>query len=118
MFNWMNMMFDYEDRKVDRYENDNLVIDTCEVTDNPEYPFETAIKHPDYNDNKFIIVEQYVDKELAKSGHDKWVDIMINNPPLSLKDVSTCDIALITKSFYDSDLDYDNKHVFNKKNNN
>ena len=84
----------YNERALDRWpEGENWVVDTCRVTDSDK-PFETAIKHADYNDGKMIIVEEYEDKESAQNGHDKWVKIMsADELPEQLIDVSTCDIA-------------------------
>ncbi|GAH34358.1 unnamed protein product, partial [marine sediment metagenome] len=48
---------DYEKRKVERYETDSLIVDTCEVYDQPSpYNFETAILHRRYNNGEWIIV--------------------------------------------------------------
>ena len=82
----------YEERKVARWpEEEDWTVDTCRVTDS-EKPFETAIKHTNYNDGKMIIVEEYEDKESAQEGHDKWVKIMsANELPERLVDVSTCE---------------------------
>ncbi len=72
----MDMFGNYEDRKVDRFEeSDDLVIDTCLVTDG-DLSYETAVSHKNYNDREWIIVEAYSDKESAQKGHDKWVKIM------------------------------------------
>jgi len=93
MFDFFSMMNNYEERVVDNYDKDGVVIDTALVTDSGK-PYETAISHPDYHDNKMIIVELYDTKEEAQSGHNKWVKIMTSeNLPLTIKDVSTAGIA-------------------------
>ena len=92
MFNFFSMQGNYEERKVDNYEKDNIVIDTCRVTDSLQ-PYETGVCHPKYNNGNWIIVEMYDTKEDAKKGHDKWVKKMTSSkPPKQLKDVSNCEI--------------------------
>jgi len=84
MFNFLNMTYNYEERKVDRYEEGNLTIDTCLITDDDEYNYETAIKHPFYNNGNWVIVEQYYTKEEAQNGHNKWVETFKNGLPQTL----------------------------------
>ena len=87
------MAANYTERKVDHYEKDGLVIDTCPVTDSSE-PFETAVQHPNYNDGKWIVVQTYNSKEEAETGHKKWVKKMTKKTlPNQLEDVSTAVIA-------------------------
>lgn len=81
----------YDDRKIDRYETDDLTVSTCKVLDSRD-PFETAISHPEYNNSKFIVVETYLDREAAQEGHNKWVKIMTSDTlPDELRDVGTSD---------------------------
>jgi hypothetical protein len=47
--------------------------------------YETAILDERYSDS-FIVVETYTNKEDAKKGHEKWIEIM-KNPPETLTDV-------------------------------
>jgi hypothetical protein len=92
MFGFLNMLENYETRKVSRFEKDKLIIDTCAVTDSTK-PFETGIKHPNYNNSKWIIVELYATKREAQSGHNKWIKVMTSKKlPKTLKDVSTADV--------------------------
>lgn len=103
MFEFMGMLDNYEDRKVDRYEEGDMAISTCSVTDSPQ-PYETAIMHPEYNGGEHIIVEQYDTAELAQEGHDKWVKVMTaTSLPKLLKDISTCGMATFAKAFADKD---------------
>ena len=44
MFEWIDMIDNYEQRKVANYKNEIFEIDTCYVTDRPR-PYETAIRH-------------------------------------------------------------------------
>lgn len=78
LFDFLNDLYNYEDRQIDIFEKDNLIVDTCRVSDGKQ-PYETCISHPDYHSGKFIIVEVYDDADDAKEGHDKWVNIMIQD---------------------------------------
>jgi hypothetical protein len=76
----------YEDRKVDRYQEGDLMVSTASVVDlDPPYVYETAISHPDYNDGEIIPVDCYISLEEAKIGHKKWLKLMLENPPNVLK---------------------------------
>lgn len=93
LFDFMNMMDNCEERKVDHYEQDGTTIDTCRVTDSSK-DYETGISHPKYNNGDWIIVELYDTKEEAIKGHEKWVLAMTLHPlPEHLTDVSDCGIA-------------------------
>ncbi len=93
MFEFMDMIGNYEERKVDRFSKGNLIVDTCSVTDSDK-PFETAVKHPKFNQEKWIVVELYDTKEEAQEGHNKWIKIMTAEKlPLELKDISSAKIA-------------------------
>lgn len=82
---FMSMAYNYEDRKLDRYEKDGVIVDTCLVTDGDK-PYETAVLHPQYHGH-FIVVEDYDTTEQAKIGHAKWVKIMTTEPlPEGLSD--------------------------------
>jgi hypothetical protein len=84
----MDMMDDYKERKVKRFEKDKLVVDTARVTDSTK-PFETAVEHPDYKSGEFIVVENYDTKEDAEKGHERWVMTMTAETlPEELRDVS------------------------------
>ncbi len=95
MFGFMEMMGNYDDRKVDRYDSENglEMVDTCSVTDGRK-PFETAVEHPDYNDGEMIIVECYDTKEEAQKGHNKWAQLIkANNLPYVLTDCRNSEIS-------------------------
>lgn len=99
MFGFISMFGNYEDRKVARYNGEDFFISTAEVTDSNQ-PYETAICHPRYNDSKIVIVQMYRNKMSAKTGHKKWVKKMCAKQlPISLKDVSTCCVIRIAKSW-------------------
>ena len=93
MFNFFSMMGNYEDRKVGRYETDELIVSTARVTDSGA-PYETAVSHDNYNDGKFVIVENYWSLDDATDGHERWVNVMTSPIlPESLRDVSMAGIA-------------------------
>ncbi len=75
---------------MESYKKDNLIIDTCEVYDQPSpYNFETAVSHRGYNNGEWIIVELYELEADAIIGHKKWVNVMTaDNLPEQLVDVS------------------------------
>lgn len=95
MFDFLAMADNYEERAVDRYEDEEigLIIDTAAVDDSDK-PYETAVSHPAYNKGKWIIVELYDILDTAQAGHDKWVAKMTKSElPKKLIDVSTAEIA-------------------------
>lgn len=94
MFEFLNDFGNYDERKVDHTELEGgAQIDTARVSDGRQ-PFETAVSHPDYNDDKWVIVEAYDTKEDAQKGHDRWVKTMGTDPlPTELKDCSNANIS-------------------------
>ena len=100
MFDFINDIGNYEERKVARYEKGNLFVDTARVSDSSK-PFETAICHPAYNDNELIIVELYDTIEEAQAGQQKWIDVMLHHPPNCLVDVSTSCVANMLRALGD-----------------
>lgn len=92
MFGFMGMADDYEIRKVANTEIEGAEIDTCAVNDSTR-PYETAVRHPGYNDGNWIVVELYDTKELANIGHYKWVEKFSQKDlPARLVDVNETDI--------------------------
>jgi len=101
MFGFMDMADNYGERKVARYEEGVVMVDTCAVTDSDQ-PYETAVAHPLYNNGDIIIVEMYDDKAASKVGHDKWVKIMTEGElPNELRDVSSNCIATMIRDMDD-----------------
>ena len=99
MFNFLNDLSNYDDRAIDRYEEGSLIVDTCAVSDGNQ-PFETGIRHPEYNSGKWIIVEAYSTKGDAKAGHSKWVSTMTNEPlPEKLTDCKNARVAQLLDLF-------------------
>lgn len=104
MFEFLNMSDNYEDRKVDRYESNNFIIDTAAVSDGKQ-PFETGVSHPKYNDGKWIIVEAYDTKEKAHIGHNNWVEIMTADKlPTELRDCYNAEISDLISSIGGDDF--------------
>ena len=95
----MDMANTYEQRKVDRFERDGLIVDTCAVTDSAQ-PYETGISDERYNDGDWVIVELYPTKKAAEAGHARWVRRMTaKNPPGQLEDVSSAETAQLCDAF-------------------
>lgn len=108
MFGFLGMIGNYEDRKVDRYEDDSmgLVVSTAMVTDS-DRPYETAVAHPSYNGGDFVIVEIYDTKEDAQEGHNEWVAKMTADTlPNGLIDVSTSELAELCDAFKADDSEW------------
>jgi len=93
MFSFWGMAGDYENRKIERFEEEGLVIDTCLVTDG-EHLYETGVCHSSYNSGDWVIVEAYDTKEDAKEGHKKWIEIMTSdNLPEYLDDCMNAQVS-------------------------
>lgn len=98
MFDFLSMADNYESRKVGLHKAGDLVVSTAAVTDG-EHPYETAVKHPDYNGNSLIIVESYDSKEDAQAGHDRWISTMSAEPlPDFLQDCQNSKISAFLKA--------------------
>ncbi len=65
----------FEDRKVARHKAGDLIVSTVSMNDGRK-PYETAVCHPDYNDNKWVIVDCYDTREEARLGHEHWIAVM------------------------------------------
>jgi len=104
MFNFFDMMNNYEDRKIDRFENKDVMVDTCSVSDG-SHPYETAVQHIFYNNNVWIIVQAYDTKEEAQEGHNKWVKIMTSEPlPDYLMDCNNSGISQLADEICGEDF--------------
>ena len=101
MFEFLNMLNDYEDRRVGKHEADGLFISTALVRDGDKL-FETAVEHPEYNNGTMIIVEAYDTREDAAKGHERWIATMTSEPlPRHLQD---CQNSTISKFLDPSEL--------------
>ena len=107
LFGFLDMLGNYDERRVDRYENDEILVSTVEVTDGDK-PFETAIKHPEYGKTgAMIIVEKYDTVEQAQKGHTKWVELVKTDTlPDTLVD---CQNAAVSKLINAENLTYTRK---------
>ncbi len=95
MFNFLRMMDDYDDRKVNRWDSEDglKMVSTAMVTDGRE-PYETAVQHPEYNGGRMVIVECYPTIEDAKQGHAKWLKMAQNETlPSTLVDCANAEIS-------------------------
>lgn len=81
MFDFLDMIGTYEDRKVDRFETDLFTIDTAYVTDR-EHPYETAIAHTKFNAGGWIILGWRDTKEEAQKYHDEMIQFFKDNPDI------------------------------------
>ena len=90
MFGFLQDMENYEERKVNKTDYDWGMISTAKVSDGRK-PYETAVKHRDYNDEKMVIVDCYDTIEEAEKGHDKWI-VTMESPPEELKDIANSEI--------------------------
>ena len=79
----------YSERRVDSFRQGDLFVSTVRVPD-ADAPFETAVGHPDYNEGRLVIVEEYSDIDEAREGHKVWVALMTAEElPTKLTSVST-----------------------------
>ncbi len=66
-------------------EVNNATIDTWYIKFIKKYV--TVIFHPAFNEEDFLIVEEYNDEITAKTGHEEWVKTFEKGLPEELKDV-------------------------------
>ncbi len=72
-----------ERKDVFREETVRYIVDTVKAFDTGMW--ETGIEK---SGDDWVIVEQYENREKAKTGHDKWVKQMEQNPKRKLKDIN------------------------------
>jgi len=98
MFQFLEMIGNYDERKVGRNEFDWGYISTAFVNDGSQ-PYETAVKCNLYQDPNgeikyMCIVESYDSKDKALEGHKKWVKTMsCGLMPKTLIDTANAEIA-------------------------
>jgi hypothetical protein len=90
----------YDERRIARSEfpsdsdEKTLIVSTCRVYDGHQ-PYETAIQDLRYLDG-FIPVEAYDTPELARLGHQRWVEFMTSSsPPDSLTDICQTELGAV-----------------------
>lgn len=94
----IKMIGNLEERMVDRYETEGLTVSTVLVYDGVK-PYETAIKSPMYNNDEWIVVQNYDSKEEAQEGHNQWVSKMTSS---NLPDcLEPCTNSFITQMLVD-----------------
>lgn len=81
----------YKERLVardDKLDPDEIpfTLDTVAVDDR-EWLYETAIQHPKFNDNEWIVIRGYDTKEEAKAGHEELITYYLMNRPAFIKDI-------------------------------
>lgn len=59
------------------------MVDTCIAFDTQQW--ETGISR---DEEDWIIVEQYEDRELAEAGHNRWVAALKADPTMELEDIN------------------------------
>lgn len=72
MFEWLDMIGNYEQRKVANFKNDIFEIDTAYVTDR-DIPYETAVAHKNFRNGNWIVLGWRETKEDAQKFHDELV---------------------------------------------
>ena len=103
LLDFLSMADNYEERKVERYQEGDVFVSTAAVDDS-SYPFETAVAHPEYNDGAIVIVENYDDRASAETGHNRWVKTMTaDDLPDELVDIGGADIATMLDAVSEDD---------------
>lgn len=62
-----------------------ITVDTCLLGDTDTW--ETGIERPEI-EGKWVLVEQYPNREAAEKGHAHWVKLMADEPTFPLKDIN------------------------------
>lgn len=87
IFGILSMADNYDARVVVNTRRDKFVLDTCVVTDR-DFPYETAVKHRDFNGGDWIVLEWSSTKKDAQKVHAKWLE-KLDTGVDSLSDVYT-----------------------------
>lgn len=86
---------DMRPEQIATYHKGFVLVSTIKCQDTV-LPYETAVSHPDFNDDKLIIVGSYSTIGEALAGHEKWIKVMTTEPlPEFLRDVGTFFAAMI-----------------------
>ena len=110
MFNFIGMAGNYSSRMVGRFDDEEagIMVSTASVTDG-EYPYETAVAHPDYNGGDMVIVAKYNTREEADQGHTEWTAAITTEPlPDKLVDCGNSGISKMCDEF-GSDMEFQRK---------
>jgi hypothetical protein len=91
----------YKERCVANTKIGECIVDTALVEDNPpEFPYETAVSDPHYNDGSYIIVAVSSTKQAAQWDHDVWVQLMTTTKPAVLLEAGVSETAMRTDKAY------------------
>jgi hypothetical protein len=95
---------DHKDRLVEYTSVNGAEIDTCRVYDS-KLPYETGIRHREYNDGHWVIVEAYNTKEDAEKGHQKWVKLLYKKLPENIVGIDQRKIGEFIKKYFNLNID-------------
>lgn len=93
-----SMEYDYEERKVARYDSKktNIIVSTVFATDTRYY--ETALIDKECSFGCVHIVSEYKTKQEAKKGHNHWVRLLREKKlPKEIKDIHSGEIIKLIK---------------------
>ena len=85
MLDWLNMFGNYEQRVVANTKREDFIVDTAIVTDR-DWIYETAVKHKDFNNGSWIVLDGCSNKEKAEQMHNKWLKFLDEENYNSLTD--------------------------------
>lgn len=77
LLGFLDMAGNYNERMVENDKTDDFTLDTALVTDR-SWRYETAVKHKDFNDGDWIVLEGASTEEEAIEVHEKWLSKLTN----------------------------------------
>ena len=94
MLEFLNMLSNYNERKVARFEDKekNITVSAAEVCDS-EFKYEVAVKDRRYNNGSFFVVFSTDNRSVAEKEAKVWFDRMKNNPPAEIIEDGQSEIA-------------------------
>jgi hypothetical protein len=99
-----NLFESHENRLVENTSINGAEIDTCKVYDS-KLLYETGIRHREYNDGHWVIVEAYNTKDDAMKGHQRWVKLLYKKLPENLVGIDQTEIGEIMKKYFNLNID-------------
>ena len=97
----LDMLGNYDSRKVARTEEDGMFVSTARVTDG-RYTYETAVADPHYNDGDIIILYATDSYEEAVANHSKAINLLRSNPEVLID----CQNSWISNMVSEADLTF------------
>ena len=94
---------------VARYDDEKrgITVSTAAIPDS-DYPYETGVRHPRFNQGRIIVVENYNTLDEANAGHEKWLKIMTDNQlPKVLKEVSASGVVKLYRKLTGQEIIYE-----------